>query len=169
MFTLIFKLELFSNKSAKMRNVYFPIFILLIIVGCKQLDEKVTEVYHKNEFYSAIDNSDNITFRLNKNTENRGTRNDSTFFLKPEYVAENVNNIKKFRNLFNGIKSTDYCCCPNSDVKIEFYNKNKVKDYFFLDYTSSKDSVIVFQKSYQFSKKITKKSWNEYLTKLKKN
>lgn len=151
-----------------MKKTYFIPFILLIIVSCKQHDEKVTEVNHKNEFYSAIDNSDKITFRLIKNTENSVTREDSYFFSKPEYVAEDVINIEGFRKLFNGIKSTGYCCCPNSDLKIEFHNKNNISDYFFLDSSSLTDSIIVFQKSYQFSKKITKKSWNEYLTKLKK-
>lgn len=151
-----------------MKKTYFITFIFLIIVNCKQLDEKATEVYPKNEFYSAIDNSDKITFRLNKNTENSLARQDFAFFSKPEYVAENEINIEGFRKLFNGIKSTDYCCCPNSDLKIEFHNKNKINDYFLLDSSSLTDSIIVFQKSYQFSKKITKKSWNEYLTKLKK-
>ncbi|MBF6640840.1 hypothetical protein IVB69_05065 [Flavobacterium sp. J49] len=151
-----------------MKNVFSITFILLFIVGCKQLDEKITAVYNKGEFYSAIDNSDMIAFRINKNNMSKGVRQDSAFTSKPEYIADKEDEIQEFRNLFKSAKSTGYCCCPNSDLKIEFRNKDKIYDYFFLDATSLADSVIVFQKSYQSSKRITKTSWNEYLTSLTK-
>ena len=149
-----------------MKQVFF-IFVLALFVGCKQLNEKVTEISNRNEFYSAIDNSNKITFRENKATEERALHIDSCFVIKPKYVAKNNQQIQEFRSLFDGVPSTGYCCCPHCEIKIEFYNKDSINDYFFADFTSLNDSVIVFQKSFQFSKVISKESWNLYMSKIK--
>lgn len=151
-----------------MKNLFLKTLVFLSLISCNKISEKLTEISNKNEFYSAIDDSNKITFKINKTTKNRAVREEYSFETKPSHFTENTKQISEFRGLFDNVKSTGYCCCPNADLKIEFYNKDSVKDYFFLDSTTIEDSVIIFQKSYQFSKKISKVSWDDYLMKLKK-
>lgn len=151
-----------------MKVKYF-LFILILFQNCSKIKKQEKKIYKKDEFYEAIESSSIISFRINKNSNTRRGRNDSLFTKEPIFHLKNEKNKIEFKNLFIGVKLTEYCCCPNLDFKIEFKRSNKLNNYFFLDTSSISDSIVLVQNNFQFCKKISKKSWDKYLDNLKNN
>jgi hypothetical protein len=71
--------------------------------------------------------------------------------------------INDFNKLIKKSNKTGYCCCPERDFQILFFDKiNNYKKYI-VDTTTSTKQIRVFETSYQYSYLIDKLDWDEFL------
>ena len=149
-----------------MRNLFIIISIQLILFSCNQKKENVIKIKPENEFSKAVRRCTKISLLPQKENQAPDARGDSAFIQKESHSTENSIQIQNFKDLFKNSIKTSYCCCPQANYKIVFYRNREIIDYYFAN-TEIKDSVIVFQKSYQSSQKIEKSGWNKLLNEIK--
>lgn len=147
-----------------MKNLILLLFAVFFLQSCnekthKQLDE-ISDTY---SFQSTISVSDKILFRLKKENETEVAREDSCFENVAVFKAEKPNQIKNFESLFENSNYTFYCCCPKTNIAIDFYSNSKKIDTYFVDTTTNRDKVQIFEKSFQFSFFVDKQNWIIFL------
>lgn len=74
-----------------------------------------------------------------------------------------------YDNNFTFTKLTGYCCCPDVNYTISFYEFNRLFGLYHVDTVRFKDSVRVYDSSFQMSYIVEKKLWKDYLYKISKN
>jgi hypothetical protein len=144
-----------------MKKYIFFILIITIFDSCNSVSE---ETLDKISFNSNLSNSNKVVLRVRKPNQNELSRNDSCFERKPNLKLERKSTVEDFKYLFSNSTYSGYCCCPESTMLIEFYNDSEKIETYFMETIESKDSVRIFEKSYQYSFRISKSSWNEFLT-----
>ena len=77
-------------------------------------------------------------------------------------------NINEFNLLLKKAKETGYCCCPERNYQILFFDKMNNYETYLVDTTSDKEQVRIFEGSYQYSYLVNKKDWKLFLTNQKK-
>lgn len=154
-------IETFLNRNTK----YVFIFLISVItINCKKSETYINE-YPLSE---TVKRSTKITIELHKKLEtNSGTR-----FPVVGKLCEvtDKNQILDFENVFKNGKRTDYCCCPDINYSMYFY-QNKEKDYFALyhiDTVEFKNKIRIYDTGYQYSYIVEKNIWKDYLNKVKK-
>lgn len=84
------------------------------------------------------------------------------------YQTEDKKVLSNFEQMTKQSTRTGYCCCPDRNYAISFYDKtNKYQDYF-VDTVEFKEKVRIFQSSYQFSYIVDKPKWLSFLAELDK-
>jgi len=152
-----------SKKRLKIYVKYiFVFFILAISINCKRSDTYINE-YPLTE---TLKRSTKITIELHKKLE---TDSGTTFPIVGKLCdVTDKNQIIDFENVFKNGKRTDYCCCPDINYSIYFY-QNKENEYFALyhvDTIQFKNKVRIFETSYQYSYIVDKNIWKNYLRKI---
>ena len=89
--------------------------------------------------------------------------NDTCFESLPKYKVESLRQIKRFEKLFENSIYTGYCCCPETNLLIDFYKNTRKTDTYFIDTIESKNNVRIFSQAFQYSFLIEKKKWSNYL------
>jgi predicted small secreted protein len=76
--------------------------------------------------------------------------------------------LNQFEVLLTKGRKTGYCCCPERDYQIIFFNGAEETKRFFINKNSSKTQIRIYQRRYQFSYLIDKVIWNEFISNQKK-
>jgi hypothetical protein len=82
---------------------------------------------------------------------------------KNSFAITNVSTISQFEELLTKTKINKYCCCPSRNFIISFFDDNQNYKSYVVEVERKKDSVMIFDYSFQFSSKISKTQWNELL------
>lgn len=149
--------------------------VLLIFVSCK--NNKKEEGYETSEQYGDIYNEEKSTKQFNYDSANcnrliigiysetREIENKKPSKYAPYSTEKNYELLlpKKLNELLAKSKKTGYCCCPNRNLSINFYNKTREFDTKLVDTTEYKDKVIIFDEGYQSSNIVSKTDWNNFL------
>ena len=148
-----------------MNAKYFFLFlILVIIVSCKKSEKYINEY----SLAESVKRSTKIVIELHKKLE---TDSGTTFPVEGKVCeVTNQNQILHFERVFKNGKRTGYCCCPDINYSIYFY-QNKEKEYFALyhvDTIEFKNKVRIYETGYQYSYIVDKKIWNDYLNEINK-
>ena len=152
-----------NQKYLNINTKYIFIFLLsLVAINCKKSEHYINE-YPLSE---TLKRSTKITIELHKKLE---TDSETRFPVVGKLCdVTDKNQILDFENVFKNGKRTDYCCCPDINYSMYFY-QNKEKDYFALyhvDTIQFKNKVRIFETSYQYSYIVNKNIWNNYLRKI---
>lgn len=143
---------------------------LLILICLSSCNQKIERAFHEISseisFANTIENCNRIIIKSKKIDCTDLNTNDDCFENTQNFVAKNENQIKIFEKLFDNLSVTDYCCCPETNFKIDFYKNSKIVDTYFVDIVSVKDSVRVFEQSYQFSYIVEKRKWSDFLNEI---
>lgn len=150
------------------------IFILLIFSNCDRkktdrsiiTDEEYGDIFNEKEPYKTYEkNKSECNKILISIYENRINNKNIISKYAPFTITKNyeVLGTAKFDLLLKNGKRTGYCCCPNKNLSISFYNKTNKIDTYLVDNTQFKDKVIIFDEGYQFSYIISNKNWNTFL------
>lgn len=159
-----------------MKNKFVKIIcILIILFGCSE--KKKPNYFITSEEYGDIYNEENSTKQLNFDSKNCnrliiGNYDESSDILnkKPSKYApySKVKNYEllvpnKLDALLAKSKKTGYCCCPNRNLSISFYNKTKEFTSLLVDTIEHKDKVIIFEKGFKYSYIVSKTDWKNFL------
>ncbi len=159
-----------------MKNKFVKIIcILIILFGCSE--KKKPNYFITSEEYGDIYNEENSTKQLNFDSKNCnrliiGNYDESSDILnkKPSKYApySKVKNYEllvpnKLDELLAKSKKTGYCCCPNRNLSISFYNKTKEFTSLLVDTIEHKDKVIIFEKGFKYSYIVSKTDWKNFL------
>lgn len=146
-----------------MKKIFLLLFAILILLGsCNDKTQKqIEEISDKNSLTSTISSSNMLLIRPKKSNQTESTRSDSCFDIALYKAKENQ--IEDFKKLFDNSIYTDYCCCPQTNLSIDFYKDSKKIDHYFVDTVEFKNQVRIFEKSYQFSFLVEKHKWENYL------
>lgn len=153
------------KKILNINGKYIFVFLILAIsVNCKKPNTYINEY----SLAETVKRSTKIVIEIHKKLE---TNSGTTFPVAGKvFEVMDKNQIVDFENVFKNGKRTDYCCCPDINYSIYFY-QSKEKEYFALyhvDTTQFKNKVRIFETSYQYSYIVDKKIWKEYLNKISK-
>ena len=83
------------------------------------------------------------------------------------YKIKGKKELSEFKNIFKETQRTGYCCCPQANYTIMFYNSGDNFVYYYVD-TESKTQVRVFHLGFQYSYLIDKDSWKTFLDRIEK-
>lgn len=153
----------------------FKLILLLTILGCQEhstdkqiqtktsVDKKVSKVKPKHQCSRII-----ISLYDNTTAPSQSYKNYGTFSTELIFETLDQNIIDDFEQMTMQAKRTGYCCCPDRNYTISFYDKtNNYQDYF-VDSVEFEDKVRIYQSNFQFSYILDKVKWREYLAKLNK-
>jgi hypothetical protein len=157
-------------------NKFFTLLFFLSAFGCQQqpVDEskpsdnrdEVTEIVEEPIKEEAPDykcSRIRITLHDDSNPTSQSYINYGPF--SPEIIFETKSEkiIEKFEQMTSDAERTGYCCCPDHNYLIAFFDgKVNYKEYF-VDTLEFADKVRIFQISYQYSYIVDKKTWTEFL------
>ncbi len=146
-----------------MKKIILLLFAIpIVLASCNDKTQKqIEEISDKNSLTSTISNSNMIMIRPKKLNQTESTRSDSCFDIAMYKVKESQ--IGGFEKLFENSNYTGYCCCPETDLSIDFYKDSEKIDNYFVDTIEFKDKVRIFEKSYQYSFLVEKQKWKNYL------
>lgn len=148
-----------------MKNIFLLFIVALIIESCDKKTQKQIDAFvDKESLTLTISDSDLILIRPKKPNQTESTREDSCFDLAL-YKAEK-HQILEFKKLFENSNYTEYCCCPETNMAINFYENSKKISTYFVDTIEFKNEVRIFEQSYQYSFLIKKQEWKDYLKKI---
>lgn len=141
-------------------------FLVFFLISCNQkIDRIIHNVSSEISFASNISNSNKII--INSSIKDRVDSSPNLFDTNSRFIASNNAEIAAFENLFDNLTVTDYCCCPERNFEIRFYSDSTNINTFYADEVTIKDSVRIYQQSYQFSYIINKKKWDDFLAEIK--
>ena len=143
-----------------MKRRIFILLILTILLGCKEFVENV-------KFTEHLPESDKIVIRLHDSTEVKQQSRGVEYLKSKKTYNVYGKQIVDFKNTLEKAERTGYCCCPISTYSISYFKKNKEIDVFYVDTLEFKDTVRIYQKSYQYSYLIEKQKWKSFLGKVK--
>ncbi|AOC96131.1 hypothetical protein BB050_03041 [Flavobacterium anhuiense] len=152
-----------NQKYLNSNTRYIFLFLISVMtINCKKSETYINE-YTLTE---TVKRSTKITIELHKKLET----DSATTFPVVDKLCEvtNKNQILDFEKVFANGKRTDYCCCPDINYSINFY-QNEEKEYFALyhvDTTQLKNKVRIFETGYQYSYIVDKNIWKKYLSKI---
>lgn len=76
--------------------------------------------------------------------------------------------LQQFKKLIDESEETGYCCCPEMNLEISFYNKNNKFISYLVDTLTHKDDIQIFHKSFQYSYLINRNKWKDFTKSLNK-
>lgn len=133
---------------------------------------------NRGKIYYSYDNNKSMCNRILifsedsvKGYSDKPHRNYSLFACYPfnnKEIYEISGTVKQFDSLLKTGKRTGYCCCPQTNYKISFYNNTDEFDNYYVDTLELKDTVRIYQTSFQFSYLIEKEKWIKFLRNTKK-
>lgn len=143
------------------------IIISAIFCSCSEINKKSTDKEFKlTKTQEVTQNETNkIIIARDVNIEDNfwGPSNFDRFYEITDTVT-----IREFEDFLKKTYKQGYCCCPDRGYNIMFYdNTNNYKTYF-IDTVESKEDLLIYSYSYQFSHKITKSEWHHFLSTAKK-
>ncbi len=154
---------------------FYLLILLLAVIGCQQnsddkqvptnipLDKGIVKVEPKLQCNRII-----ISFYNNTTPASQSYKNYGSFSTELIYETIDQKVIYDFEQMIKQTKRTGYCCCPDRNYTISFYDKtNNYQDYF-VDTVEFKDKVRIYQSSCQFSYIVDKIKWSKYLNELQK-
>ena len=150
------------------------ILILLLFINCSEKPKNETKRFLEEDL------TDNYSFEKNKSKCNRilvnyydkvipyqnKTLDYSPFSIERVYETIDIEKINQFNKLLKNSEKTGYCCCPNRNLTISFFDKTKEFDNYFVDTVEFKDKVRIYQRSFQFSYLVKKEEWQKFLDKI---
>lgn len=150
--------------------VKFLLCINLVFVSCNEQkqtvippvkEQKIAQkiILHKTDKFIITDFASEVGY------------GDTTWVnskYNPAYETTDTSVIKKFEQLLKDKKKKKYCCCPSRSFILSFFDNNKNYKSYVIEILKEKDSILVYDYSYQFSSKISKNQWNDLLKKSKK-
>ncbi len=148
-----------------MKNYLFIFLFLIITSSCNQIADMSTKIQHDYEFNQDISNTNRIVIRTKKPNQIEGTREEKSF--ENNYLeTKNLQQVKFIDSILNQTPKTKYCCCPDTDYSIAFYNNKAKIATYYADTLEFKNKVRIYEASYQFSFIIEKTIWQDFLKKL---
>ena len=146
-----------------MRKSILLILSSFLILSC---NSKTQEFANILSFDQLLSESDKIVIRLHDSTEvKKQSRGVESWRSKKTYNVSGKQ-IVGFKKTLENAERTGYCCCPISTYSISFLEKNKELDVFYADTLEFKDTVRIYQSSYQYSYLIEKQKWKSFLGKV---
>ena len=157
------KLMIVSRNFMTTQKFHILLTLFLALLGCQQNpDNKIKSVDKPQYHCSRII----ISFYDNTTIENKSYKNYGPFSTERIYETVDQKVLADFEQMTKQADRTSYCCCPERNYTISFYDKTtNFKDYF-VDTVEYKDKVIIYQASYQFSYIVDKIKWSKFLSKL---
>ena len=159
-----------------MKNKTLKIIIFLVLfVSCKNnkkpkefiTSEEYGDIYNENISAKQY-NFDSVNcnrlligiYNETSETDNKKVSKYAPYSTEKNYELLLPN---KLDALLAKSKKTGYCCCPNRNLSINFYNKTREFDAKLVDTMQYKDKVIIFDEGYQSSNIVSKTEWNKFL------
>jgi hypothetical protein len=129
------------------------LFLILILSSC---DRK----FIADHFYNLENSTKIVIEEQDKMDYKPGLK-----FSKNEnkYIITKNEEIKNFNSLLKKTKHTGYCCCPEENYVISFYNLEDNFQTFYVDTVAFKDKVQIFESGYQYSYLVDKLVWKAIL------
>ena len=78
-----------------------------------------------------------------------------------EYVLDF--NTAGFNDILKNAKKTGYCCCPERNILLTFFDENLNSKKVFIDTITSDEVIRLYESGYQYSYLIEKSKWNKFL------
>ncbi|MBN8695277.1 MAG: hypothetical protein J0L87_02000 [Bacteroidetes bacterium] len=160
---------------------FYILFLSLTILGCQQ---------NSNDKQKSADKQIQTSETVDKPTEKSETKfhcsriiislYDKTipqsqseqsyapFSTELIYETEDPKVLDNFEQMTKQAKRTGYCCCPERNYTISFYDKTYNFQHYYVDTVEVKDKVRIYESSFQFSYIIDKIKWLSFLTELRK-
>lgn len=153
---------------------FYILIVLLTMFGCQQntdkqiqtntsVDKVTVKVEPKFQCNRII-----ISLYDNTTPESQSDKSYSPFSTELIYETTDKKTLMDFEQMTRQAERTDYCCCPDRNYTISFYDKTNNYENYFVDTVEFKDKVRIYQSSFQFSYIVDKIKWSRYLTDLKK-
>ena len=160
---------------------FYILILLLTMFGCQQnSDDKKKSTDKQVQTNASVDKEirkvepkfqcSRIIISLYDNTTPASQSYKSYGPFSTELIYETIDQkvLDDFEQMTKQAEKTGYCCCPDRNYTISFYDKtNNYQDYF-VDTVEFKDKVRIYQSSFQFSYIVDKIKWSKYLSDLKK-
>lgn len=127
------------------------------------VEKTTTKVEPKFQFNRII-----ISLYDNTTPESKSYKSYGPFSTELIYETTDKKALADFEQMTNQAERTGYCCCPDRNYTISFYDKTNNYEDYFVDTVEFKDKVRIYQSSFQFSYIVDKIKWSKYLTELKK-
>jgi len=147
-----------------MKKILFTILLLANLSCNNKTQNGLQDIYDDYTFSELKANSDRIVIKLYDSINMDRIMNDKTKARK--IFTINKRQIESFKKVFEKARKTSYCCCPRGIYSIAFYDKNKQLDIYYADTIQFRDSIRVYQRSYQFSYIVEKRKWKNYLAEI---
>lgn len=152
-----------NPKHLKIHAKYMLIFLILAItINCKKTETYINEY----PLAETVKRSTKIIIEIHKKLK---TDSGTTFPVEGKLCEiTDKDKILNFESVFKNKKLTGYCCCPDINYSIYFY-QNKEKEYFALyhvDTVQFSNKIRLFDTGYQYSYIIDKNIWKDYLKKI---
>jgi hypothetical protein len=148
-----------------MKNYLFTFLFLIIASSCNQISNMSMQIQHDDEFNEVISNTNRIVIRAKKPNQTQGA-NEEKCFENNYLETKDLQQVKFIDSLLDQTPKTEYCCCPNTNYSIAFYNDTMKISTFYADTLEFKNKVRIFEASYQFSFIIEKAIWKSFLKEL---
>jgi hypothetical protein len=123
------------------------------------------QIQHDNEFNEVISNTNRILIRTKKPNQREGASEEKCF-ANNYLETKDLQQVKFIDSLLNQTPKTEYCCCPNTNYSIAFYNNKTEINTYYADTLEFKNKVRIFEGQYQFSFIIEKAIWKNFLKEL---
>lgn len=152
------------------RQPYIILILISTLFGCNQKteDNKVQSkvVIEKKNIKEEIPNKRSkiiITHYDNFIPDSKSTLNYGPFSTDIIYETSDSTILNQFDKMLNDSFKTGYCCCPRENFTISFYDKTNNYENYYVDTLEYRDTVIIYQVSYQFSFLVNKSKWSAFL------
>ena len=133
---------------------------LLLLLGCKDKNYG-----WKLSHSEILKNCDKIIIRSQKEVD---AEYGTTFIPDSNVIFEikGKQQLNNFRSLFDKNERTGYCCCPEANFRIQFYNTTDNFIYYNVDTVESKSRIRIYHPGFQYSYLIDRIVWDAYLSEL---
>jgi hypothetical protein len=173
------------------KTIHLILILSILLTSCDSKNKSEETIVSKNRTINAIDIPEKelskikteyqLSSELKPSPKYSCDRIIITSFKQKEYSATStidyrpfdteciidVNN-DEFNLLIKKAKKTGYCCCPERNYQILFFDHMNNFETYLVDTTTDKKQVRIFESSYQFSYLVNERDWELFLTNQKK-
>lgn len=173
------------------KPIHLILMLGILLTSCSSQNESEETVVHKDrnindteipeKELSKIKTEYQLSSELKPTPKYSCDRIIITYYKQKKYSATStidyrpfdtesiidVNN-DEFNLLLKRAKKTGYCCCPERNYEILFFDHMNNFETYLVDTTTDKEQVRIFEGSYQYSYLVNKKDWELFLTNQKK-
>ncbi len=157
-------------------NLFLNFISLTFVYSCNQNSVEEVTIPEDNQNQTAIEKpiyDDVQNYECNRIII---SYYDNTTPINPSYkhygpfstavIYETTSNlvIDGFEQMTSEAEKTGYCCCPEYNYTISFYDGTKDFKKYYVDTLEFENKVRIFEQNYQYSFIIEKKIWEKYLS-----
>lgn len=154
-----------------MKQLLYLYIISNLLTACSPKEEKKPEKVYSNNEVSELNYSYSPIFKKNRHTTSkillieywRNGWSESKFDNIRELIDTSA--IQDFLILLKKNYNDRYCCCPETAFNLMFYDGNNKFHSYEIEDLDSTESVLVFDRSYQYSYQIPREQWSLFLDK----